>query len=848
MHLLECIVYPFHKNSFHVLNPSLVPVNCNHIEAKTKSSKCSWLIALSPNLPAFRLHRELPSFSSQLQLLSSTPLLPLSAVTEAFFKLAGRSSNQARITMPSPTLYTRRRRTPSPHPHSSAPSTSSAISITQSGQSPVQSPPSAPPSTPTSHVLEPITTTGPRRARHPARPPPAVPFYPDIRRRLRYRNNTLPIGIAAQKNRLIQRLLLYCPRLSGDLCSILCTCENTLEHGNPWLSASWVPLADTDTKSAVYYVPSPNHSHTWVMTPDGLKEAAEVLEAVMKYDMPNSIHQQFTEAAHTLAQIYQALQAEMRLYSGRYGAGRELHTKWEIHWNKNEQEEKEWKEVKYQQILKDRKDVQAGRRHVMQTTGMTEEEIVQRARTPSRKRMRSSSSTGVPTMEVEEQPVTLAPPMRTYYQRPGFANRSGAAADWLSEIPIANEPGTTPAPTEASQRTQTTAGSAASIENGGWVNAEDAARAAAIMYTRQQALGAPRMPFAQWVRFAHSLRPEPTASGPVSFLPQPNHNQSQMNVGTHPPAASQGVQNFGGQAVTAMNGQSPQVMEANNGTVLRQEQQLSGQSRTRVVYRFVPSPDAAGRAALERLARRLPLIEGPPLFPVDLVATTAATAPNTAISERQQLRARTVSLVNRGTARRVRNGRSSLARNRDVDLRNWARPESQARTDDAAMDNNRRVESTASSVATTSTTLASSEEQTGTASTAAGAMNRMSQSWQTANPQPGLARPQDAAVRESDTALLSRYRAVLAEEEQEMRSGGRTLLERRADRRRANGHRAPPRALDVAVTDFVRQRDRARVDGTVSRRSQRAGRGRSVFNSNTSSESDEDAFWWQGTH
>ena len=659
------------------------------------------------------------------------------------------------------------------------------------------------------------------------------------------------------------------------------------------------------------------------MTPDGLKEAAEVLEAVMKYDMPNSMHQQFLEAAHTLAQIYHTLQAEMRLYSGRYGAGRELHTKWEIHWNKNEQEEKEWKEAKYQQILKDREDVQAGRRHVMQTTGMTEEEIVQRARTPSRKGRRSSSSTGVPTIEVEEQPVTLAPPMRIFYQRPGFAYRSGAAADWLSEIPIANEPGTTPTPTEASQRTQTTAGSAASIESGGWVSAEDAARAAVIMYTHQQALGAPPMPFAQWVRFAHSLRPEPTR--PVPYLPQPNHNQSQMNVGTLPPAPSQGVQNFGGQAVTAMNGQSPQVMEANNGTVLRQEQQLSGQSRTPVVYRFVPSPDAAGRAALERLARGLPLIEGPPPFSGDSAATAAATAPNTAISERQQLRARAVSLVNRGTTRRVRNEHSSLARNNGVDLPNWARPGSQARADDAAMrernaalhnnqradstdspsaassnaafhyevqdgrvtaaatiravdnmrrarvansaqqdqarayqalirernaamDNNRRVESTASSAATTSTTLASSEEQTGTASTAAGVMNRMSQPWQAANPQTGLARHDDAAVRESDTALLSRYRAVLAEEEQEMRSGGRTLLERRADRRRANGHRAPLRALDVAVTDFVRQQDRTRVDGIVTRRSQRSGRGRSVSNSNTSSESGEDAFWWQGPH
>lgn len=729
------------------------------------------------------------------------------------------------------------------------------------------------------------------------------------------------------------------------------------------------------------------------MTPDGLKEAAEVLEAVMKYDMPNSIYQQFTEAAHTLAQIYQGLQAEVRLYSGRYGAGRELHTKWEIHWNKNEQEKKDWNDVKYREVLKNREDVQSARRHVMQTTGMTEEEIVQRARTSSRKRRWSSSSIAVPTMEVEEQPVTSAPPMRTYYQRPGFANRSAAAADWLSGVSILNETGTIPAPTEASQMPQTTADSTALIESGGWVSAEDAATAAAIQYALQQTLGAPRMTYAQWVRFAHSLRWAQTiTNGPVPPVAQLNHNQWGMNVRAHPTAPSPGVRIFSEQAVTAMNGQLPQAMEPENGTVTRQTQQPTS-GAPNPAWSFVPSPDVAGRAALERLANWFPLIEDAPLFPVGSAFTAALTAANSTIpSEGQEIRAGAVNLASRGTARRVRNGRSSLARNRDVELPSWARPGSQARADDAAilarnaavrddqsphlsnsfvaissntagrseeqdgrtraaalirsadmmrrsrlansrqqdlarvyhaaipernagMHNNQRAYSTASLVATTSTILPSSDEHNG--STAAGAVNMMWQPWLAANPQPSLARPDDAAVRErnaaahddhgahstaspsvttsnaafhyevqdgraasaatiraadsmrrarvaadtlqnltraidtavreSDTALLERYRSVLAEEEQEIRSRGTTLLERRADRRRANGQRAPPRALDVAVMEYLGQQGRARMDGTVTRRWQRAGRGRSVFNSNASSETDEDAFWWQGS-
>ena len=687
-----------------------------------------------------------------------------------------------------------------------------------------------------------------------------------------------------------------------------------------------MPLADTDTKSAVHYVPSPNHSHTWVITPDGLKEAAEVLEAIMKYDMPKSIHEQFTEAAHTLAQIYQGLQAEMRLYSGRYGAGRELHTKWEIHWNKNEQEEREWKDVKYQETLKNREDVQAKIRHVMQTTGMTEEEIVQRVRTPSRKRRRRSSSTVVPTMEVEEQPVISAPPMRTYYQRSGFVKRSAAAEDWLSEVPTANVARTAPAPIETSSSIQASTGMAALIQSQGRVTMQETALAAVAMYTGQQAMVPHRWTFLEWVRYAQSVRLNmANTTGLENALPaaQPDHAESQVAVSTHYPAQSQVSQEASGQAATTMHRGPPQVIQLDNGTVLRPEQHLTARAPNQV-WGFVPSPDSAGRAALERLANVLPLIEGTPLFPVGSTSTVAPTAPNIAMSsESQQLGARTVSLVNRGTTRRARNGRSSLARNRDVELPNWAMPGNQARVDDAAIrernrnvaldnqgadlngspgvaipsarfhyevqdgraaaaatiravDNMRRArvansaqqdrarayhalirerdnalhniqraESTTSPIATTSTTFANSEEQMVTAITAAGASNMMWQPWVATNTQSSRARLYDAAVQESDTALLERYRAALAEEEDEMRSTGGTSLESRADRRRANGEQAPPRALDAAVSDFVRQRDRASVDGTVTRRPQRAERGRSVFHSNPSSGRDEDAFWWQ---
>ena len=790
----------------------------------------------------------------------------------------------------------------------------------------MQSHPSAPPSTPTSDIPQPISTTRPSRAPPSARPPPAVPFYPDIRRRLRYRNNALALGITGQKNHLIQRLLLYCPRLGSDLCSILCTCENTLEPDNPWLSASWVPLADTDTKAAVHFVPSPNHSHTWVMTPDGLKEAAEVLEAIMKYDMPKLIHEQFTEAAQTFSQIYQGLQAEMRLYSGRYGAGRELHTKWEIHWNKNEHEEREWKEVKYQKTIKYKADVQAGRRHVMQTTGMTEEEIVQRARTPSRKRRRGSSNTLVPMMQVEEQPFISAPPMRTYYQRSGFVDRSAVAADWLSEVPNANMAGTTPAPIETSSSIQTSTAMAALIQSQGWVTMEEAALAAAAMYTGQQSMVPHRWTFPEWVRYAQSVRLNmANTAGLDNALPaaRPDNTQSQMVVSTHYLAQSQVAEEASRQAATTMHGGHPQVIQLDNNTILRRAQHLTARAPDQL-WSLIPSPESAGGTALERMGNGLPLIEGPPLFSVGSTSNVAPTAPNIVMpSEHQQLRPRAISLVNRGRTRRVRNGRPSLARYRDVELSNEAMPGSRARADNAAIrERNRnaalhnrgadlngssgvaipsgsfhyevqdgraaaaatiravddmrrarvansaqedrarayhalsresgaalhttqRAESTASPVATTPTTLANSEEQTVTVITAAGATNMMWQPWLATNAQPSLARPHDAEVQGSDAALLERYRAVLAAEEHEIRSSGRISLERRADRRRADGQQASPRALDITVTNFVRQRDPASVDGTVTRRSQRAVRSRSVFHSNTRSETDEDAFWWQ---
>lgn len=658
------------------------------------------------------------------------------------------------------------------------------------------------------------------------------------------------------------------------------------------------------------------------MTLDGLKEAAEVLEAIMKHDMPTSIHEQFTEAAHTLAQIYQGLQAEMRLYIGRYGAGREVHTRWEIHWNKNEQEEREWKEVKYQETLKNREVLHAGRRHVMPNTGMTEAEIVQRARIPSRKRRRNSSSTVVPTMEVKEQPLISAPPMRTYYQRSGCLGRSAAAADWLSEVPIANVTGTTPAPIETSSGIQTSADMAALNQSQGWVTMEEVAVGAEAMYRGQQAMGSHRSTIPEWVRHAQSVRLNMTnTAGIENALPGAQSDRTQTQIAVA--AQSQVSQEASGQAAPPMHGGPPQVIRLENGRALRPAQHLPARAPSQVWNR-APPLDSGGRAALERSANGLPLTAGPPLFLEGSISTVSPNAPNTAMpSERQQLRARAVSLVNRGTTRRLRNGRSSLARNRDVELPNWAMPGSQARADDAvirernrnvalhnhgadlngspgvaipsarfhyevedgraaaaatiravdnlrrarvangahqdraralhapipesdaALHNIQRAESTAFLIATTSTTLTDSEEQTATAITAAGATNMMWQPWLATNTQPSPARPYNAAVRESDTALLERYRAVLAEEEHEMRFGGRTAVERRVDRRRANGEQAPPRALDIAVADFVRQRDRASVSATVTRRSQSAGLGMSVFHSNTSAETDEDAFWWQ---
>ena len=290
--------------------------------------------------------------------------------------------------------------------------------------------------------------------------------------------------------------------------------------------------------------------------------------------------------------------------------------------------------------------------------------------------------------------------------------------------------------------------------------------------------------------------------------------------------------------------------------------------------------------------------------------SSVAISSNTADrSEEQDGRARVVALIRAADMMR----RSRLANSHQQDLTRAYHVAIRERN--AAMHNNQRADFIASPVATTSNILPSSDEQNGTGSTAEGAVNMMWQPWLAANPQPSLARLNDAAARErnaavlddqgahstaspgvttsnaafdyevqdrranasatiravdsmrrarvaadtyqnltravdaavrDDTALLEGYRFILVED-QEIRSGDRTLLERRADSRRVNGQRPPPRALDVAITGYLRQQGRARVDGTLARRWQRAGRGRSVFNSNNSSETDEDAFWWQGS-
>lgn len=108
------------------------------------------------------------------------------------------------------------------------------------------------------------------------------------------------------------------------------------------------------------YVPSAEHAHTWLFSIDGLRLASEVLKGIMEAEMPTTVLDALCEVQEILKGLKSALMDESVLYWER--PGHRGHSRWEVSWDRNEDERKHWVREGYREVLERRESMQMERR------------------------------------------------------------------------------------------------------------------------------------------------------------------------------------------------------------------------------------------------------------------------------------------------------------------------------------------------------------------------------------------------------------------------------------------------------------------------------------------------------